>query len=109
MVCEKQIDAGYDGQHSLVGTPRQSHYGGRFYVGPGSVPFSRRTTAGCEKGCLQVVILRRYLFLNLDRFRQSCRSQQVLNINKNNTMQCTERYRARPNIKPSHHNDLSKR
>ena len=54
-------------------------------VGPGSVPLSRRTTAGCEK-CLQVVVLRRYLFLNLDRFRQSCRSQQVLNINMNNTM-----------------------
>ena len=27
--CDKQIEAGYDGQHSLVGTPRQSHYCGK--------------------------------------------------------------------------------
>ena len=26
---DKQIEAGYDGQHSLVGTPRQSHYCGK--------------------------------------------------------------------------------
>ena len=26
---DKKIEAGYDGQHSLIGTPRQSHYCGK--------------------------------------------------------------------------------